>query len=206
MASRSNAIEEITRFWLQSRHGCLVGESIPVPVPYALSDIDIVAVTSDMKRRIRLPGESGPEVGPRVIVETKDEHDWEGSGSEFARLLLLDLGKMVGNPYIPKGRKGVKFTMLREEHYAKAKEYFGSEDFDRLFVVHALNWNTVGESATLMQQNRVHFVAIRDIVADLFRWYKEDCARRAGLRHTLVGDLWHLLVGFCEYAPPMSKG
>jgi hypothetical protein len=155
-----------------------------------------------MKRMIRLPGESKSEVGPRVIVETKDEHDWEHSGSEFARLLLLDLERMDGNPYIPKGRKGVKFTMLREEHYAKAKEYFGSEDFDRLFVVHALDWDVVGKSASLLKQHRIRFIAIREIVADLFQWYSTDCARPAGLRHTLVGDLWHLLVGFCRCVPP----
>lgn len=60
MASRSNAIGEVTRFWLQSRHGCLVGESIPVPVPYALSDIDLVAVTADGST-IPLPGEQATQ-------------------------------------------------------------------------------------------------------------------------------------------------
>jgi hypothetical protein len=50
MSSRSNALTEITRLWLQARHGCLVDESIPVPVPYALSDIDLIALRPDLKR------------------------------------------------------------------------------------------------------------------------------------------------------------
>ncbi len=40
MSTRSNASTELARFWLQERHGCLLDEELPVPVPYALSDID----------------------------------------------------------------------------------------------------------------------------------------------------------------------
>ncbi len=46
MAARSNAIEELTRFWLQEFKGCLVREAVPVKVKYNLSDIDIVAIQS----------------------------------------------------------------------------------------------------------------------------------------------------------------
>jgi hypothetical protein len=49
MAERSNALSELTRFWLQARHGCLVAESIPVKVPHAHSDIDLVAVRPDLQ-------------------------------------------------------------------------------------------------------------------------------------------------------------
>ncbi|MEA2527634.1 MAG: hypothetical protein QOF73_4861, partial [Thermomicrobiales bacterium] len=42
MATRSNACSELVRFWLEARHGYLVGEGIPVPVPHGLSDIDLV--------------------------------------------------------------------------------------------------------------------------------------------------------------------
>lgn len=35
------------RFWLQERHGCLIDDELPVPVPYALSDIDLVAMRVD---------------------------------------------------------------------------------------------------------------------------------------------------------------
>ena len=202
MGSRSNAIEEITRFWLQSKHGCLVAEAIPVPVPYALSDIDIVAVTSDTKRKIELPKEAGgAEIGPRLIVETKDEHDWDAAGGEFAGLLRADLDKMGDGPYIPRGTKGVKFTMLREEHFAEAKRYFDSDDFDRLFVVHAMARELIGENAARLKEHRIYLVTIRELVADLYSWYRDPNLRKAGLRHTLVGDLWHLLVGFCKCEP-----
>ena len=33
MAARSNALGELTRFWLQARHGCLIDESVAVRVP-----------------------------------------------------------------------------------------------------------------------------------------------------------------------------
>ena len=69
MSTRTNACSELTRFWLEARHGCLVGEGIPVPVPYALSDIDLLALHPEQKR-LTLP--TGAAVGPRVIVEAKD--------------------------------------------------------------------------------------------------------------------------------------
>ena len=204
MASRSNAIEEITRFWLQSRHGCLVGESIPVPVPYALSDIDIVAITGDSTRKIRLPDRS--EVGPRLIVETKDEHDWDATGGEFASLLQAVLVKMNGGLYVPKGSKGVKFTMLRQEHFEQAAAFFCKDDFDRLFVVHAIDTQVLDRNSALLARCHIHFTTIRNVVADVYQWYCDPKVRKAGLRNTLVGDLWHLLVGFCKCVPPISEG
>ncbi len=72
MPTRTNACSEFVRFWLEARHGCLIGEGIPVPVPYALSDIDLVAFHPESKP-FELP--TGHEIGPRVIVEAKDEHD-----------------------------------------------------------------------------------------------------------------------------------
>src|SRR5687768_623757 len=84
MANRTNACSELTRFWLEARHGCLVGEGIPVKVPYALSDIDLVAL-HPLGHTIALP--TGTTIGPRLIIETKDEHDWEPSGREFGALL-----------------------------------------------------------------------------------------------------------------------
>jgi hypothetical protein len=60
MAGRSNAISELTRFWLQAKHRCLVYESLPVPVSYNQSDIDLLAVRGDM-RKIELP--NGVSVG-----------------------------------------------------------------------------------------------------------------------------------------------
>ena len=71
MANRGNACSELTRFWLQARHGCFTDESVPVAVPYASSDIDLLALRPD-GTPFELP--NGTQVGPRLIVETKDEH------------------------------------------------------------------------------------------------------------------------------------
>lgn len=114
MAARSNAISEITRFWLQARHGCLVSEAIPVRVPY----------------------------------------------------------------------------------------FFGTADFDRLFVVHAFNPKARDQICpSLAKDKRIHWLWIREVVADLYQWYQQ-LADRAALRHTFTGDLWHLLIGYCDLRLP----
>lgn len=198
MAARSNAMTELTRFWLQAKHHCLVDESLPVPVPRALSDLDLVAITSNLQQ-IKLP--NGSCVGPRMILEVKDEHDWEPTGREFGHFFKSDLEKMMGKTYIPEGTKGVKFTMLRQQHYEKAFKIFGdSSDFDRIFIVHAIDKTLFQDYEDLLRSQRITVMTIREIVADLYAWY-ETYERKAGLRHTLVGDLWHLLMGFCRYGP-----
>jgi hypothetical protein len=65
MAGHTNALSELTRFWLEQRHGCLVRESIPVPVPYNQSDIDMLGLKLN-NEAIQLPG--GDRVGPRIII------------------------------------------------------------------------------------------------------------------------------------------
>ena len=77
MPTRNNACGELVRFWLQSRHGHLIDEAIPVRVPYALSDIDLGAY-QPRGESVHLP--DGSTIGPRLIVETNDEHDWEPLG------------------------------------------------------------------------------------------------------------------------------
>lgn len=196
---RNNACSELTCFWLRARHACLTDENIPVPVPYASSDIDIVAVRPDSTP---MPLSDGVMVGPRLIVETKDEHDWDASGAEFGACLRADVAKMDDTPFIPKGVKGVKFTMLRQQHYEKAVELFGSDDFDRLFVVHALDDKVRRELCPqLAERCRIHWVTLPEIVADLKTWY-EAHPRPATIRHSFVGDLLHLLWGFCERSGP----
>jgi hypothetical protein len=192
MVGSSNALSELTRFWLETRHGYLVRESIPVPVPYGLSDIDLLALRIE-GTPIRLP--DGSTVSARLIVEAKDEHDWEPTGREFAQLALNDLRLIGDGRTIPARTKGVKFSMLREEHFEVARQNFGTDDFDRLFVVHALHPDLRPEIEQQMSPIRVQWVTVPELLSDLSTWYARH-PRPAALRNSLVGDLLHLLLGF----------
>jgi hypothetical protein len=192
VAARNNAIAEITRFWLQSRYGCVVDEAIPVKVPFGNSDIDLVAIRPD------LSSWSLPDGVPvtRLIVETKDEHDYDPNGSEVAKRLREDVALLGDSMYTP-ARQKVYFSMLRQEHFEVATRLFKTSDFDRLFVTHALNPMVRAELCpSLASAQRVHWMTIREVVADLREWYRLH-PNPSVLRHTLVGDLWHLLVGYC---------
>jgi hypothetical protein len=197
MAARSNACSELTRFWLEARLGYLVHESVPVPVPYALSDIDFLAMQPRAVESRPEPVQVlGLSLKPRLIVETKDEHDWEASGREFGNYLQADIVKMGDAAFIPLKTKGVKFTMLRQEHYRKAEQLFGTDDFDRLFVVHALDPSIRQALTPELSSRRIFWLTVPELVQDLVAWYRAH-PRPAALRNTLVGDLLHLLVGFC---------
>ncbi len=41
MPGRSNACSELTRFWLEARHGRLVTESVPVKVPFGHTGLEV---------------------------------------------------------------------------------------------------------------------------------------------------------------------
>jgi len=202
MATRSNACTELTRLWLESRHGLLSGESLPVPVPYGLSDIDLIAL-HPREQQIQLP--NGQVVGPRLIVEVKDEHDFDPTGKDFGKLLRADVAFIAEAGFIPTGTKGVKFSMLRQQHFETAADLFGTRAFDRVFVVHAIDQGVLAEFDILFATHRIHWVTIREVVRDLVAWYRLH-PRPCGLRHTLTGDLLHLLVGFCGLSMPQERG
>jgi hypothetical protein len=144
---------------------------------------------------ISLP--DGRRVGPRLIVETKDEHDWEPTGKEFGRFLREDVSLLGPESFVPRGAPGkVKFSMLRQAHFEVATNLFGSEDFDRLFVVHAIDPTVLADFAPTFAASRIYWLTLPELVRDLREWYRAH-PRPAGLRHSLVGDLWHLLVGYC---------
>lgn len=197
MAARSNALSEITRFWLQSRHGCLVDESVPVKVPYAHSDIDLVALRPDLQGWVLPDGTSIT----RAIIETKDEHDFDPDGKDFGARLRADVETLGDNLFIPMGQKA-RFSMLRQQHYEKAKLFFGTADFDRLFVVHALDPKVRNELCpSLAKDKRIHWLTVREIITDLYQWYQQ-LTHQAALRHTFTGDIWHLLIGYCGLELP----
>jgi hypothetical protein len=194
MASRSNACSELVRFWLETRHPCFVRERIPVRVPFGHSDIDFAAI-HPRNEAVRLP--SGVEIGPRLIVESKDEHDWDPSGKGFGMLLRGDILKMGADQFVPAKTKEIKFSMLRQEHFQCATELFGTNDFDRLFVTHAIDSSTLRDMSDALSARRIHWLTISDVVRDLLAWY-EHYPHPTTLRNTATGDLVHLLVGFCN--------
>jgi hypothetical protein len=199
--ARLNACSELTAFWLESRHGCLVTENVPVPVPFGQSDIDIVAV-QPAGGPIVLP--DGRTIGPRLIVETKDEHDYDPRGTEFAKLLIQDVHLFSAEGFVPTGTKTpIKFTMLREAHFEKASAILGTADFDRLFVTHAMSPKIFAEVEPILTAHRISWLTIQDVVADLVHWYHQH-PKPAGLRHSPIGDIWHLLVGYCGFQPKIG--
>lgn len=198
MAARQNALSELTRFWLEARHDCFVRESVPVPVPYAQSDIDFMALRAD-GRPFLLP--SGDSVGPRLIVESKDEHDFDPRGSDYGKRLLRDMEALSDQRFVPADApQKVAFTMLKQQHFEVASGIFGSDDFDRVFVVHALSESVRKELEERLRQKRIFWVTVRELLGDLCDWYAKH-KRPAGLRHTLTGDIFHLLIGYCGLKP-----
>lgn len=196
MAIRSNALSEMTRFWLQARHGCVVSEAVPVKVPYNYSDIDFLALRPD------LTPWTLPDGTPitRAIIETKDEHDFDPKGKDFGRRLKEDVQALSDALYISKP-KLAHFSLLRQEHYELATRIFGTADFDRLFIVHALDPDVRNEICPILAKTkRIYWLTVHEIVTDLFQWYQR-VSNRAGLRHSLMGDLWHLLIGYCGFRP-----
>jgi hypothetical protein len=194
MPGRSNACSELTRFWLEARHGCLVTESVPVKVPFGHSDIDLIAV-HPRGERIKLP--DGTVAGSRLIVETKDEHDFDPTGAEFGKLLAKDMLHVdTERGFIPAGAKEIKFSMLREQHHAKAIDFLGTQEFERLFVVHAIDQRVLGAHADLFARHRIHWLTVPELVRDLIVWCRTH-QNATTLRNSLLGDLLHLLIGYC---------
>lgn len=192
--ARFNAASELAKFWIEVRQGCLVTESVPVPVPYGLSDIDILAMHPG-GRTIGLG--NGNTIGPRLIIEVKDEHDFDPKGREFGKALRGDMAAMGDGQFVPSGGTlPIKFSMLREAHYRVAVDRFGTDDFDRLFIVHAVDPATLDDLTPLMAPRRIWWLTLPEIVRDLEEWYRKH-PRPAGLRHSPVGDLLHLMFGYC---------
>ena len=199
MAARSNAGTELTRLWLEFRHDYLVRESLQVPVKGNYSDVDFLAVHVRMGS-MQLP--DGTALSPRIAVETKDEHDGVPP-RDFAKLLLRDLDLLNGKGVVERDTSGVKFTMLKEEHFETIKDFFGSVDFDRLLVVHAFDFgDRKQEAIDRARQHRIYWLTLPELARDLFQWYEgADRRKRIAMRNVITGDLFHLLVGYCGFRP-----
>lgn len=86
--------------------------------------------------------------------------------------------------------------MLREQHFQSAAELLGNSDFDRLFVVHAIDPAALSTIGPALLERRIHWITIDVVVRDLLGWYRLQ-PKPTSLRNTLMGDLWHLLSGYC---------
>lgn len=138
------------------------------------------------------------------MIETKDEHDFDPTGREFGKLMRADAALLAGGPFVPRGSTGkVKFSMLREAHFEIATNLFGTKEFDRIFVVHAIDPLVLKDLESTLTAREIYWLTIGDIVRDLRDWYR-TYPRPAGLRHSLVGDIWHLLVGYCGFDLPST--
>jgi hypothetical protein len=199
---RVNACSELTKFGIEVRHGYLVTESIPVSVPYGQSDIDILAV-HPTSGSIRTP--RGDLLGGRIIIESKDEHDFDPKGTVFGNCLKQDTSYFGEARFVPTGTSAqIKFTMLRQAHFEKAASILGTGDFDRLFVVHAIDQAVLDELRPLLARRRIFWLTIPEIVRDLELWYRAH-PRPTGLRHSPVGDMLHLLLGYCGVSMPLDQ-
>ena len=200
MAARSNAASGLTRLWFERARLSRPGKPSGAREGELLGHRLHRAAAGD-QAKVRLP--DGVEVGPRLSVETKDEHDGP-SGREFGKMLRADVvGNMWVDGVIPTGTTNVKFTMLKAEHFEVASKFFGAPDLDRLFVVHSLDAETRAEVCpVLAQRHRIHWIMIPEMVLGLFRWYEQaDRAERvflsaATLRETPFNCSWDSVVLF----------
>ena len=195
MATRNNALSEISRFWLQERYGLFIRECIPVKVPRNWSDIDF-AVTSPGGPRYLL----GRIPIVNAIVETKDERDFDPRGTDFTKRLLYDFS-LLKNGLIDENTS-CNFSMLKEQHHEKAKELFNGEDYARIFIFHALKQSEALE--TIISQLRdlnIHFITSSEMLQDIHDFLKSD-KRTAAIRNSLVGDILDMLMAYHKWTAP----
>ena len=194
MAERNNAISEIVRFYFETCKSCMTCESIPVKTNKNYSDIDLVAIPSDLNI-CELPNGIKFE---RAIIETKNELDYDKYGTDFAKRIIYDYSIVKNNNYAP-SVSSVNFSMLSREHYEYASNIlFKNKKFIRIFIVHKINIDkdNVQECINNFKNIDVYFIQISDIINDLFKWYY-NCQNKTIIRNSLVGDLIHLL-NYCN--------
>lgn len=195
MATRSNALSEISRFWLQEQHGFFIRESVPVKVPHNWSDIDF-AITSP----------SGPQTlikGIRIenaIVETKDERDFDPRGNDFAKRLMYDFSVLKDG--VIEERQSCNFSMLKEQHHEVAKKLFNTEDFAKIFIFHNLKQSDALDTVQAqLRELNIHFITSAEMLGDIYD-HLNSGKRTAAIRNSLVGDILDMLITYHKWARP----
>jgi len=201
MATRSNALSEIARFWLQECYGFFLRESVPVKLKHNNSDIDFI-VTSPAGRPCK------PLLGfiqfENAIVETKDERDFDKYGTDIAKRLCEDYEQLNGNRMITSEAQ-CRFSMLKEQHHKEAENIFGqSADFSKIFIFHNLNRNGLKDKLDELRDRNIHFVTSSEMLLDIYKFLKES-RNGAGVRNSLVGDILDMLITYHEWEPCKTK-
>jgi len=201
MAARSNALSEITRFWLQECQGLLLRESVPVELLRNNSDIDFIA-TSPNRKKVTLLGNIS---FVNAIVETKDERNYDKNGVDFSKRVAHDYDNNLDENYIiPKHAKNVNFSMLREQHNSKAMEIFGGCSFVKIFIFHNLCKTGIETKLDDLKGKGIYFVTSREIIEDIFNNFSKY-RKNAGIRNSLVGDIFDLLIDYHKWTPGNLK-
>lgn len=193
MAARSNALSEITRFWLQECHGLLLRESIPVKLKRNHSDIDFVAASPagpvTLLNRITFKN---------AIIETKDERDFDPRGTDFSKRLSYDFALLQGR--MIDGDASCNFSMLKKQHHDVAGKIFKNADFSKIFIFHNLKSTGLEDMIADLCGRDIHVVTSFEMLSDIQEFFRKFRSG-AGVRNSLVGDILDMLITYHGWAP-----
>lgn len=193
MAARSNALSEITRFWLQECHGLLLRESISVKLKRNHSDIDFVAASPagpvTLLNRVTFKN---------AIIETKDERDFDPRGTDFAKRLSYDFTLLQDR--VIDGDVACNFSMLKKQHHDAAGEIFKGADFAKIFIFHNLKSAILEDIIADLCGRDIHVVTSAEMLADIQDFFRK-CRSGAGVRNSLVGDILDMLITYHGWGP-----
>lgn len=193
MAARSNALSEITRFWLQECYGLLLRESIPVKLKRNHSDIDFVAASPagpvTLLNRITFKN---------AIIETKDERDFDPRGIDFTKRLSYDFSLLQGR--LIDGDVSCNFSMLKKQHHEVAEGIFNSADFAKIFIFHNLKSAGLEDMIADLRIREIHIVTSSEMLSEIQTFF-EKSRSGAGIRNSLVGDILDMLITYHGWGP-----
>lgn len=193
MAARSNALSEITRFWLQECHGLLLRESIPVKLKRNNSDIDFVAASPagpvTLLNRITFKN---------AIIETKDERDFDPHGTDFAKRLSYDYTLLQGRAIDED--VSCNFSMLKKQHHNVADKIFDEADFSKIFIFHNLKISGLEDMIADLHSLGIHVVTSSEVLQDIQGFFRTS-RTGAGIRNSLVGDILDMLITYHGWGP-----
>ncbi len=176
MANSNDAFLEVLKSWLVKKLGYLVDESMPVKLykVRTCSDIDMICI-HPAKKRISVEFLEKP-LSRRLLIESKG---WLADYPVMPCLkydfsLLKRMNGMVIPKEYSKRRHAYTFVVLKEEVFEKGKEFFGTDNFDRVIVVRNLMEEAKQEEIEKLKNRYrtkgVVIIEIHKILSDLLRY------------------------------------